>query len=60
MLDTLLELFTDVALVLVCLLMLPIGAFVFLGGLNSLHRYWMRENQQHQTLFVIVALLTIR
>jgi uncharacterized membrane protein len=59
MLDTFLELLTGAGVMLFCLLMLPVGVFVLLGGLRSLRRYWWRENQQHQTLFVIVTLLTV-
>ncbi len=59
MIDTIFELITSAGLVLFCLIMFPIGLFVLLGGLNSFCRYWWRENKQHQTLFVIIGLLTV-
>ncbi len=59
MLDTFLKLFLRGGLVLFCLPTLLFGLFLLLGSLNSLRRFWWRENQRHQTLFAFVSLLTI-
>jgi hypothetical protein len=49
---------TDALTVLFVLAFLRIGAFVWLGGFASLHRYFRPESQQYRSVFTLLALIT--